>query len=134
MGETCLIKLILPFFVPGKVIPLHNLSEGRCSENMRQICTRTLMPMWDFNKVQKQNPWLHPLELRRPIFKAPPSPPSPTNYGTTTATYMWTNKIKTKKSKSRHIQIDHRFYCSIYPTNNTMVSIKDGFTVWHQTQ
>ena len=36
------------------------------------------------------------------------------------------NKIKTK---SRHIQIDHAFRCSIYPTNNAMVSVKDDFTV-----
>ena len=33
------------------------------------------------------------------------------------------------KSKSRHIQIDHAFYCSIYPTKNAMISLKDGFTV-----
>ena len=33
------------------------------------------------------------------------------------------------KTKSRHIKIDHPFYCSIRPTNNVMVSLKDGFTV-----
>ena len=36
--------------------------------------------------------------------------------------------------KSRHIQIDHAFYCSIYPTNNAVVSLKDGFTVQRQSQ
>ena len=33
------------------------------------------------------------------------------------------------KIKSRHIQIGHAFYCSIYPTNSAMISLKDGFTV-----
>ena len=37
------------------------------------------------------------------------------------------------ESKSRHIQIDETFYCSIQPTNNAMVSLKDGFTIWHQS-
>ena len=36
--------------------------------------------------------------------------------------------------KSRHIQIDHAFYCSIYPTNNAVVSLKDGFIVPCQSQ
>ena len=39
------------------------------------------------------------------------------------------NKNKTKLC---HIQIDHAFYCSIQPTNNAMVSLKDGFTVQYQ--
>ena len=38
-----------------------------------------------------------------------------------------TTTITTKKS--RHIQIDHKFYCSIYPTSNATVSLKDGFAV-----
>ena len=38
------------------------------------------------------------------------------------------------KTKSRHIQIDHVFYCLIQPTNNTMVSLKDSFTVRYQSQ
>ena len=38
------------------------------------------------------------------------------------------------KTKSRHIQIDFRLYCSIQPTDNAMVSLKDGFTVWRQSQ
>ena len=38
-----------------------------------------------------------------------------------------TTAITTKKS--RHIQIDHEFYCSIYPTSNATVSLKDGFAV-----
>ena len=33
------------------------------------------------------------------------------------------------RKKSRHIQIDHEFYCSIYPTSNATVSLKDGFAV-----
>ena len=47
---------------------------------------------------------------------------------------MLTTKLKQKQNKSRHIQIDHPFYCSIYPTNNAMVSLKDGFTVWRQSK
>ena len=43
-------------------------------------------------------------------------------------------KQKQKKTKPRHIQIDHAFYCSIYPTSNAMVSLKDVFTVWRQSQ
>ena len=43
-----------------------------------------------------------------------------------------TTTITTKKS--RHIQIDHEFYCSIYPTSNATVSLKDGFAVWRQSQ
>ena len=38
------------------------------------------------------------------------------------------------KTKSCHIQIDHAFYCSIQPTNNAMVSLKDGFSVQYQSQ
>ena len=38
------------------------------------------------------------------------------------------------KTKSRHIQIDHTLFCSIQPTNNAMVPLKDGFTVWRQSQ
>ena len=45
---------------------------------------------------------------------------------------MWTNEIKTKSLV--FIQIEHSFHCLIYPTNNTMVSLKDGFTVWLQSQ
>ena len=41
-----------------------------------------------------------------------------TNYGTTTAPYMWMNKIKHKKSPQ--IQTDHALYCSIWPTNNVI--------------
>ena len=33
------------------------------------------------------------------------------------------------KTKSHHIQIDHTFCSSILPKNNTIVSLKDGFTV-----
>ena len=38
------------------------------------------------------------------------------------------------KTKSRHIQIDHAFYYSILSENNVMVSLKDGFTAWSQSQ
>ena len=34
-----------------------------------------------------------------------------------------------QNKKSCLIQIEHSFHCSIYPTNNVMVSLKDGFTV-----
>ena len=37
------------------------------------------------------------------------------------------------KTKLRHIQINHAFYFSIYPTNNVMVSLRDGFTAWSQS-
>ena len=39
-----------------------------------------------------------------------------------------------RKTKSGHIQIDHSLYCSILPTNNAMVSLKDGFTVIRQSE
>ena len=45
----------------------------------------------------------------------------------------WTNS-KQKQNQARHIQVDHLLYCSIKPTNNAMVSLKDGFTVWRQSQ
>ena len=44
------------------------------------------------------------------------------------------SKQKQIKIKSRHIQIDRAFYCSIYPTNSAMVSLKNDFTVWHESQ
>ena len=31
-------------------------------------------------------------------------------------------------------QIDHELYCSIWPTNNALISLKDGFAVWGQIQ
>ena len=43
----------------------------------------------------------------------------------------WT---KSKQKKSPHIQIYYALYCSIYPTNNAIVSLKEGFTVWRQSQ
>ena len=36
---------------------------------------------------------------------------------------------RNQNKKSCLIQIEHSFHCLIYPTNNTMVSLKDGFTV-----
>ena len=45
----------------------------------------------------------------------------------------WT-KSKQNKTKSHHIQINHAFYCSFYPTKNAMVSLKDGLPVWRQDQ
>ena len=44
------------------------------------------------------------------------------------------NNNNNKKIKPRHIQSDHMFYCSIYLTNNAMVSLKDGFTAGRQSQ
>ena len=38
------------------------------------------------------------------------------------------------ETKSCHIQIDHAFCCSVYVTNNAVVSIKDGFTTWRQSK
>ena len=46
---------------------------------------------------------------------------------------MWMNEIKTK-TKSCHIQIDHTFYSSIYPTNNAIVSLKDDFNLCPQVK
>ena len=43
------------------------------------------------------------------------------------------NKNKSK-TKSRHIQINHTFYCSFQPTNNALVSLNDSFTAWRQCQ
>ena len=77
----------------------------------------------------------HPLDLEHPISNELPP--------TTLSNKLWNSKrtmhvneqIQNKnKTKSRHIQIDHAFYCSIYPTNSAMVSWKDGFTVWRQSQ
>ena len=41
---------------------------------------------------------------------------------------------RNQNKKSCLIQIEYSFHCLIYPTNNTMVSLKDGFTVWRQSQ
>ena len=38
------------------------------------------------------------------------------------------------KTKWRHIQISHSLYCSIQPTNNPIVSLKDCLTIWRQSQ
>ena len=38
------------------------------------------------------------------------------------------------KAKSRHVHIDYAFYCSIYPTNNATVLLKDDFNVWRKSQ
>ena len=38
------------------------------------------------------------------------------------------------KTKSRHIQTDHALYYSILSEKNVMVSLKDGFTAWSQSQ
>ena len=35
---------------------------------------------------------------------------------------------KKNKTKSRHIRIGHDFYWLISPTDNAMLSLKDGFT------
>ena len=43
-------------------------------------------------------------------------------------------KSKQKQNQARHIQIDHAFYCSIKPTNNAMISLRDGFIIWFQSQ
>ena len=44
--------------------------------------------------------------------------------------YCACERIQNKnKTKLRHIQIDHAFYCT-----RSMVSLKDGFTVWRQSQ
>ena len=41
---------------------------------------------------------------------------------------------RTKLKQKENIKNDHPFYGSINPTNSAMVSIKDGFTVWHQSK
>ena len=41
---------------------------------------------------------------------------------------------RNQNKKSCLIQIEHLFHCLIYPRNNAMVSLKDGFTVWRQSQ
>ena len=57
-------------------------------------------------------------------------------YFTENVNKLWNNtrtvceiKQKQKKLKPHHIQIDRTFYCLIQPTNNPVVSLKDGFTV-----
>ena len=68
------------------------------------------------------------------------TPPSST---TTFSNKLWNNNRtayvdernqKKNKTKSRQIRIYYVFYCSIYHTNNAMVLLKDGFTVWQQSQ
>ena len=52
---------------------------------------------------------------------------------------LWNNNCtlhvnyQNQNKKSCLIQIKHLFHCSIYPTNNAMVSLKVGFTVWRQS-
>ena len=41
------------------------------------------------------------------------------------------NQNKNETKSRRHIQIDNAFYCYIYFTNNAIVSLNVGFTVWH---
>ena len=41
---------------------------------------------------------------------------------------------RNQNKKSCLIQIEYSFHCSIYPTNNAMVSLKDAFTFWRQSQ
>ena len=41
---------------------------------------------------------------------------------------------RNQNKKSCLIQIETSFHFLIYPTNNAMVSLKDGFTVWRQSQ
>ena len=41
---------------------------------------------------------------------------------------------RNQNKKSCLNEIEHLFHCSIYPTNNAMVSLKDDFTVWRQSQ
>ena len=38
------------------------------------------------------------------------------------------------QSKSCLIQIEYLLHCSIYPTKNADVSLKDAFTFWYQSQ
>ena len=45
-----------------------------------------------------------------------------------------TNKKKQQKKQSHHIQIDDMLYCSILSTNNAIVSINNGLTVWRQVK
>ena len=76
-----------------------------------------------------------------PNFKWPPASLNPSAINLSNK--LWNNNRtmhvnernqNKSKTKSRHIQIDHAFYCSIYPINNAMVSLKDGLTIWHQSQ
>ena len=52
-------------------------------------------------------------------------PPSPND-----TVHVNEQNQKNNKTKSRHIQIDHVFYFSIYLSNHAMVSLKDALTVW----
>ena len=64
--------------------------------------------------------FFHPLDPGRPISNKNPS------LNDIVDVNEW-NQNK-NKTKSRFIQIYHAFYCSIYSTNNAVVSLKDGFT------
>ena len=79
--------------------------------------------------------FFHPLDLGRPILKNLWLPTFSNKLWNNNRT-VHVNERNQNKNKiwSRYIQIDHVFYCSIQPTNNVMVSLKDGFIVWHQSQ
>ena len=47
--------------------------------------------------------------------------------------YVNEKKSKQKQTKLRHIEVDHVMYCSLYPTNNVMIPLNDGFIVWLQS-
>ena len=46
---------------------------------------------------------------------------------------MWTSETKTKSHVTSNSNW-HVIYCLILPKNNVMVSLKDEFTIWRQSQ
>ena len=110
---------------------LKGILEERCStslgilKNTQEICRRTPTRKSDFNIVDLGLPILNEL---------PPLPLSNKLWNNNPNVHVNERNQNKNESKSRHIQIDETFYCSIQPTNNAMVSLKDGFTIWHQSQ
>ena len=110
---------------------LLNKDKGRYTYGVHENCLifKTPQPL----PIYVQN-FPTPDDLGRLILNKPP-PPHPNlsscNKLQSNNSTMYVNERNQNKSKtkSRHIQIDHTFYFSILPTNNAMVSLKNGFTV-----
>ena len=93
-------------------------------KQLRDDTHMTSMKVVQFSKPPTHCPskFFHPLDLGRSISNKALSSPNNT-------VHVNERNRKKDQTKSRHLQIDHVFHCSIYPRNNAMVSLKDGFTV-----
>ena len=76
--------------------------------------------------------YFHPLDLGRPNLNEILPTLSRKLWNNNRTVHVNERNQNKSKTKSRHIQVDHALFFSIYPTNNAVVSLKDGFTLWHQ--